>query len=911
MKNQLQPFVHLKGALALWIVTLLVLAFHTGFAQTNLLSNGGFEDKTTGWMVWGATLANSADAHSGSSAALVSNRKFPWDAIARDVSKLIVNGETYTLSAWVKIPKAAINFRATLHLKATGEDSYHGFLWTNSPVIGSYAFYTETFTLNWTGNLVSADLYFETESVGGVYSDYLVDDVQLVKSKPLVDIVQEGPGLKDIKSSLLIGGCVGEGSKNYWTNPAAKAQVLKDCNTVTLQCYPAWGRWDETKHHVYHVDDFSSQVQEMKKQHMTVTAHMLLGWDQYFPVWYKENDFPADTLEAIMQSWLKGIIQYKGNDTLVDVWNVVNEAISWNGTGKYWAENNVDHLNACEMQHMGYEADASGLTGVQYVNTQHPVYIRKAFEYARTLTNRKLELRDSGFEFPTDSKYNAFYQLAVHLKKMNAPVDVIGFQTHIDIEKNYNWDAYTNNIKRYVQLGYEVNIPEVDIGDVNKNWSDYKANLQKSQYYRLITAAIKGGASELQTWGFIDDGWRAGEKAFPYTNYFEPKPAYYGIKEALIDMSSILYWEMDATVDNKMPDVMKNNNFGTLNNFSAAVIATGYKNKSLKFNGINNYISTGKLSDSISGNLTFSCYIQTAATTPSIIADIAGDDTSGLKIGMTADGKIYLHALEAGLSADLVGSTAVNDNSWHFIALQRDSAIYRLYIDGNVAVESSEGDIQKYTKLVIGAKNDRTSPFFGAIDEVKLYNSVIEDASFIRSMTPYGPFKLVVSRNTMNMRLGWMDQNTNEQGFIVERKIKDMDWQEIARVGPNITTYTDIVPMYNTEYSYRVSAYNTLGISAPTNEVSVTSPLDPNTGIADNPGNHGQYIYPNPVQDKFTLISDQSSDMKLFDVQGKLMLERQHCATSESFDLTNLSKGIYFLQTRDNNKTNVIKLIKN
>ena len=83
---------------------------------------------------------------------------------------------------------------------------------------------------------------------------------------------------------------------------------------------------------------------------------------------------------------------------------------------------------------------------------------------------------------------------------MNAPVDVIGFQTHLDLEKNYDWEGYANNIKRYRLLGYEVNIPEVDIGDLAKNWTEEKAELQKLQYYRLVTAAIRGGASDFQTW---------------------------------------------------------------------------------------------------------------------------------------------------------------------------------------------------------------------------------------------------------------------------------------------------------------------------------------------------------------------------------------------------------------------------
>src|SRR5665647_1598143 len=131
-------------------------------------------------------------------------------------------------------------------------------------------------------------------------------------------------------------------------------------------------------------------------------------------------------------------------------------------------------------------------------------------------------------------------------------------------------------------------------------------------------------------------------------------------------MSSILYWEMDAPTNNLMPDVMKYNNFGTLNNFGTPAIVSGFKSNALQFDGIDDYISSAKLSESISGNLTFSCFLKTSANKAGIIADIALDGISGLKIGINPEGKIYLNAAEAGLSADLVGSTAVNDNAWHF-----------------------------------------------------------------------------------------------------------------------------------------------------------------------------------------------------------------------------------------------------
>lgn len=907
MNRNLSVFRHAFFWRFLILISLLLSAV-TGFTQTNLLTNGDFENKTSGWTVWGATLSTTTDAHSGSLAALVSNRKNPWDALVRDLSKVLVNGETYTLSAWVKIPKPAVNFRATLQLKTDGGETYNGLLWTNSPVIGSYAYYSQTFTMNWTGNLVSANLYFENEAVGGVYSDYLIDDVQLVKVPQVPDVIQQGPGWKDIKSSMLIGGCVNEGIKNYWNNAAARAQVLKDCNAVTVQCYPGWGRWDETRRHMYHVEDFSTQVQEMKKQKMTVTAHMLLGWDQYFPAWYKNNDFPADTLEAIMQSWLRGIIQYKGNDTLVDVWNVVNEAISWNGKGGYWPENNTDHLNACEMQRMGYEPDASGLTGLQKPNAQHPVYIRKAFEYARTLTKKKLELRDSGFEFPTDSKYNAFYELAVHLKKMNAQVDVIGFQTHIDLERQYDWEGYVKNIRRYVDLGYQVNIPEVDIGDVDKSWSEDKANLQKLQYYRLVTSAIRGGASDMQTWGFTDDGWRAGQKAFPYTSNFEAKPAYDGIKEALTDMSAVLYWEMNDPVDNTIPDVMKGHNNGTLHNFSEPAGNSGFIGRSLKF--INGYITSGKLSDSINGNLTFSCFIRTSNNQLSTLAEIDGEEGPGLKLGVTEDGKIFLSGAEAGLSDDLVSPTVVTDYSWHFIALQREGNTYRLYVDSSTPVASAQGIVSKLNRLVVGAMEDGTTPFGGLIDEVKLYDTAIEEASFSRSRAPYTPYKLRASVNGLKTYLNWTDESSTEQGFLIERKTTDADWKEVGRVGTNIRSYTDTVQWYSTEYSYRVSAYNSMGTSAPSCIAVVTSPADPHTEILDHTDNLPHFVYPNPVKDQFTLISTGNPDVRLYDMHGKLILSKNNCAATELFDMADCSKGIYFLHTDAQSKSGVIKLVK-
>jgi GH35 family endo-1,4-beta-xylanase len=882
-------------------------------AQSNLFSNGGFENGTTGWGVWGATLSVSPDAHSGSSAAMVSNRMNPWDAIVIDVKDILVSGQDYTLGAWIKLTGPAANLRATLKLNVDGVDSYNTFFWTPSPASGSYVYYTETLNISWSGNPASANLYFENESVGDVYSDYIIDDVSFIELKEVENPSMDSIGLKDIKSTMLIGGCVTEGNKHYFTNATAKAQVLKDCNTVTVQCYPGWGRWDETEKYVYHVDEFSSRVREMKEKNMEVTAHMLLGWDQYFPAWYKDNDFEPDTLETMMQSWLEAIITSHGNDTLVDIWNVVNEAINWDGKGGYWPLYADNHNNACELQRLGFEPDSSGLTGKQFVHASHPVYIRKAFEYARTLTDKKLELRDSDFEFPTSSKYHAEYQLAAHLKNIGAPVDVIGFQTHLNLEQNYDWEGYTNNIKRYRKLGYEVIIPEVDIGDQAMSWSDEKAELQKIMYYRLLTAAIEGGASELQTWGFIDDGWRPGEKAFPYTSAFEPKPAFFGMKEALIDMSNILYWKMDETADNIIPDVMTYNNYGMLHNFDSPVHENGFKSLALQFDGVDDYITTNTLSDTISDDLTFSCLIKTSNSGSGIVAKLSGDEGSELLIGVDGDGKVFVDALQDGLLGSLSSPSPVNDGEWHYIAFQRDSSSFRLFVDASLSpVDSVAGPVSGYYKLSIGANPDGSSTYQGLIDEVRLYDYAIGEASFTRTLSPFCPLALSLNQKDMVMKLGWINQRLNVEGNIIERKTGSGVWEELTRLDADTKSYSDTVELYDTEYSYRVKAFNKFEVSMPSLIKSATSPSEPLTGTVEKKGveNIDFAAYPNPFDSAFTLVSPLNSSLKIYNLYGNVLLNKNVLSGNELIDLSGLPNGIYILMVQSGGLTKVSRLLK-
>src|SRR4029453_5409565 len=74
--------------------------------------------------------------------------------------------------------------------------------------------------------------------------------------------------------------------------------------------------------------------------------------------------------------------------------------------------------------------------------------------------------------------------------------------------------------------------------------------------------------------------------------------------------------------------------------------------------------------------------------------------------------------------------------------------------------------------------------------------------------------------------LSWSDNSTNEVGFRIERRTGATGtYAEIATVGVNTASYTDVNLPNGTTYCYRVRAYNAGGASAYSNEQCATTPV--------------------------------------------------------------------------------------
>ncbi len=255
-----------------------------------------------------------------------------------------------------------------------------------------------------------------------------------------------------------------------------------------------------------------------------IFGHTLI-WHSGTPDWVEKKG-RKDTLW--LNNFLKTYIfeyvsRYKGK---VDGWDVVNEAFDTKG-GNYRKTLWYDVL--------GKE------------------YIAKAFSYAHEADPAaKLFYNDFNIERDT-AKLHAMLKMVNDLKNDNVPISGIGFQMHIRVDVPDEIIEYS--LKKAVETGLQIHLSEVDI-IFNKHDDSKNGGVQK---YQELTEEMKIAQAEkyknlvkmykeivpknqqygITFWGFTDrDTWvrsffNIDDWPCLFDDNLEPKPAYYGFKEAL------------------------------------------------------------------------------------------------------------------------------------------------------------------------------------------------------------------------------------------------------------------------------------------------------------------------------------------------------------------------------------------
>jgi endo-1,4-beta-xylanase len=320
-----------------------------------------------------------------------------------------------------------------------------------------------------------------------------------------------------------------------------KSLIYREFNACQAAWFPGYNigwlgpnKYDFTK--------FNENINFFSENKITPMMHVLFSTNQYEPTWLVNGNYTAAQLEELMKDMIDKIMESNDNKNKVEVWNVINELFDKNGKYQPAGTTKFDII----WNKMGYEPDKSGLSGADKINDQHPIFIRKAFEYCRLKTSKKLELRDNNIEsFSTDNFFNAkhkgFYQLCKHMINSKIPLDAVGIQGHFDIGNltpMINAFEIQQGYKRFKDLGLEVYVTELDIGSKTPSNATL-LNQQKTDYYNYIKQAVKGGATIINTWGIRDNGeagnWRIDEYPLLWDVNFNKKPAYDGALKALQD----------------------------------------------------------------------------------------------------------------------------------------------------------------------------------------------------------------------------------------------------------------------------------------------------------------------------------------------------------------------------------------
>ena len=252
---------------------------------------------------------------------------------------------------------------------------------------------------------------------------------------------------------------------------------------------------------------------------MKLRGHTFV-WHSQTANWFNNLSGAAasrDTTLKIMKQHIDMVgSRYKGK---VYEWDVLNEAIAQNGGT---SPNYRTGGNSRWYDRVG---------GIDYADS--------AFKWAQQVDSSALLFyNDFGAEGMNNKSTNV-YDLASGLKTRGAPIHGVGLQCHFNLT-DHDTAAIGQNMRRLAALGFVISMTEIDIQTSN---SAQNFETQKARYKALAKVCLDVPACRsFYAWGVNDaQSWRGAYAVallFTGTSTMTPKPAYWGVVEALAEGST-------------------------------------------------------------------------------------------------------------------------------------------------------------------------------------------------------------------------------------------------------------------------------------------------------------------------------------------------------------------------------------
>jgi len=237
---------------------------------------------------------------------------------------------------------------------------------------------------------------------------------------------------------------------------------------------------------------------------MRVKGHTFI-WHGATPSWV--NALPAAELRTAVEKHIRTVGEhYRGR---VHAWDVVNEAVADSG---------------------------ASLRDTVFRQKLGDGYIAEAFRLARAADpGALLFYNDYGGE-GLNAKADRIYALLQELLSQRVPIDGVGLQMHISANSRPPDAALAANMARLASLGLIVHISEMDVRINSVQGTDQaRLDIQRTTYRDVLRVCMMEPRCEAITfWGFTDaHTWISGDRPLLFDAQYMPKPAYYGVLDAL------------------------------------------------------------------------------------------------------------------------------------------------------------------------------------------------------------------------------------------------------------------------------------------------------------------------------------------------------------------------------------------
>ncbi|MDE5563652.1 MAG: endo-1,4-beta-xylanase, partial [Oscillospiraceae bacterium] len=376
-------------------------------------------------------------------------------------------------------------------------------------------------------------------------NDFVFDELNVTtmesKKADAVFAATAQKGLKDeFANYFRIGNILnaGWGSGGTVANSAITANIIKDCNSIECE--------NETKADSVlnrngcsgtnvgvSLNAASTIIDFCIKNNIGFRGHAFV-WHSQTPAWFFKENYSdngnwvsADVMDQRLESYIKNTFElYQKQYPTLDLfaYDICNECVSDD------SNRTANFGGAREPGDNNVEGGKSGWVQVYGDNS----FVEKAFTYARTYAPSSCDLYYNDYNEYWDHKRDCIYNMCKSLYEKGV-LDGVGMQSHVPANATgfAGTDSYIEAMKKYLSIGCDVQITELDISVESGKYSQQE---QANKYKAIFQAAMDwntnpksdGRVTLVAIWGPNDaNSWlKEGSDALLYDKNNQPKLAY-------------------------------------------------------------------------------------------------------------------------------------------------------------------------------------------------------------------------------------------------------------------------------------------------------------------------------------------------------------------------------------------------